>query len=406
MLAIRQILTIAYKELRLWLQVPGNWLSILLVPFAFIVILGSIFGGDTPVFTLYGVNEDAGERGAEVIKQLQDSPNLELEMLSSRAEADRRVGQGSRMAAVVIPADFSQAVLTDQGGTIYLVLDPARQNQAGLIRGLVQAGLGKQLVDASVERGMSGMMEDLKGDVGGVSEFDMQLFIRAGIKAVVARQVEEALEHPLIDMQSESVSDNPNPVKPTRLGGLVPGYTLMFVFFLLSHLATTVVEERTSGSLRRLLVTPASRWTILAGKMLPFFFVAAGQMTFVLLVSGVVFNMPLGNSPLALAAMILATAASVAALGIMVAALVKTEQQAGGLTILIVLVLAVASGCVSDSIQLIGPNFVMPHYWARIGMLDILQRGVGLEGVLTPIAVLLGLSALFFFVGARRFKFE
>jgi len=129
-------------------------------------------------------------------------------------------------------------------------------------------------------------------------------------------------------------------------------------------------------------------------------------MTFVLLVSSWIFDMPLGNSPLALAMVILATSASVATLGIMVAALVKTENQAGGITILVVLVMAVASGCIADNIQLWGPNFVTPHYWARMGILNVIQRGLGVESVLLPAGALLGLSALFFFIGAKKFKFE
>lgn len=407
MLIIRQILAIAYKEIRLWLQVPGNWLTILLVPFAFIAILGSVFGGSTPVFTIYAANEDKDDLGADVIKLLDDSPNLELELLDSHAEADRRVGKGERMAAVVVPADFSAAVKTDAGGVIQVIIDPARQSDAGLVSGLVKAALSKMLVDASIEREMSKTISDIQtGDLGGTSSFDFDTFIRAGMKAVVSKQVNAAIDAPLIKLEKAPVSISANPIEATRLGGLVPGYTLMFLFFLLSHIAIAVVEERSLGSLRRLLVTPASKAVILAGKMLPFFFIAIGQMIFVLLVSSWVFNMPLGNSPLALVVIILATALSAATLGILVAALVKTEDQASGLTILVVLVMAVISGCINDSIQIPGVNMLTPHYWARQGMLNVLQRGLGLEGVWLPAGVLLGLSAIFFVVGARRFKFE
>jgi ABC-2 type transport system permease protein len=407
MLAIRQILAIAYKEARLWLQVPGNWLTILLVPFAFITILGAIFGGSTPVFTIYVANEDRGTLGADVVRLLKESPNLEVEMLDSQAEADRRVGKGERMAAAVIPADFSEAVKTEAGGTIELIIDPARQNNSGLVSGLVKAALSKMLVDASIEREMSKMISDLKTDsLSGTSGFDFDVFIRAGVKAVVARQVNEAIDHPLIDLETEAVSVSANPIEATRLGGLVPGYTLMFLFFLVSHIAVAVVEERSLGSLRRLLVTPASKAVILAGKMLPFFLIAIGQMLFVLLVSSWIFNMSLGNSLPALMVIVMATALSAAALGILVAALVKNESQASALTILVVLVLAVISGCINESIQLWGPNMVTPHYWARQGLLNVLQRGMGLEGVLAPAGMLLALSIVFFVIGARRFKFE
>lgn len=407
MLTIKQILAIAYKETRLWLQVPGNWLTILLVPFAFIAILGSVFGGSTPVFTIYAANEDQGDLGANVIKLLEDLPNLEVELLASRAEADQRVGKGERMAAAVVPADFSDAVKTEAGGTIWLIIDPARQANAGLVAGLVKAALSKMLVDASIEREMSGMIADIKSDnLGGTSSFDFDTFIRAGVKGMVAKQVNAALDNPLIDLEKQPVSTSANPIEATRLGGLVPGYTLMFLFFLLSHIATAVVEERSAGSLRRLLVTPASRAVILAGKMLPFFFIAIGQMLFMLLVSSWVFKMSLGYSPLALAIIILATALSVATLGILVASLVKNESQAGGLTVLVVLVMSVISGSVSDNIQIMGINMLTPHYWARQGLLNVLQRGMGPEGVWLQAGVLLGLSVIFFVIGARRFKFE
>jgi ABC-2 type transport system permease protein len=407
MLTIKQIYTIAEKELRIWLQSPSNWLTILLVPFAFIFLLGTIFGGKNPVFTVFAANEDRGDLGKNVIEQMQDSPYLKLEVLDSRSEADRRVGKGERMAAVVIPADFSEAVKTSQGGKILLIIDPAREEDAGMVTGIVQAALSRMMVDASVEREMSGMVSDINpGESGGVNQADMSLFIRAGMKAIVAKQVNDALDNPLIDLQKEQVSESANPVEATRLGALVPGYTLMFLFFLLSSLATTVVEERSLGSLRRLMVTPAGKGVILAGKMLPFFLIAIVQMLFVLLVSSWIFDMPLGNSPLALAIMILATSLTVACMGIFVAALVKTENQAGGITLLIVLVMAVISGSVSDSIILWGPNFVTPHYWARMGILNVIQRGLGVEGVLLPAGVLLGMSIIFFVIGARRFRFE
>ena len=407
MLAIKQILAIAVKETRLWLQVPGNWLTILLVPFTFIAILGGTFGGSTPVFTIYAANEDQGTLGKDVIRLLEDSPSLELEILESRAEVDRRVGQGERMAAVVIPADFSAAAKTEAGSTIWLIIDPARQSNAGLVSGLVKAALSRMLVDVSIEREMSNMIADIKtDDLGETKQFDFDTFIRAGVKAVVAKQVNEAIDNPLIDLEKEWVSDSANPIEATRLGGLVPGYTLMFLFFLLSHIAVAVVDERSQGSLRRLLVTPASRTVILLGKMLPFIFIAIGQMLFVLLVSSWAFSMPLGNSLPALIVIIVATAFSAATLGILVSAIVKNENQAGGLTILVVLVLAVVSGCINESIQLIGPNLLTPHYWARIGMTNVLQRGMGLEGVWQPALILLGMSIVFFVVGVRRFKFE
>ena len=146
---VRKMLSIAYKEFRLWLKSPANWLVVFLVPFAFIGIFGSVFLEGTPVVTVYAVNADKGELGAEIISLLEKSSNLELEMLASRDEADELVNKGSRMAAVVIPEDFSASVTSKDGAALLVIIDPARVDQAGIVTGLVQEALIKPIVEAS-----------------------------------------------------------------------------------------------------------------------------------------------------------------------------------------------------------------------------------------------------------------
>ena len=47
-----------------------------------------------------------------------------------------------------------------------------------------------------------------------------------------------------------------------------------------------------------------------------------------------------------------------------------------------------------------------PPRWAMQGMLDIVLRGQGLEGVLPEAGVLLGMAAVLFVIGVLRFKYE
>jgi ABC-2 type transport system permease protein len=49
---------------------------------------------------------------------------------------------------------------------------------------------------------------------------------------------------------------------------------------------------------------------------------------------------------------------------------------------------------------------VLPTTWAMQGMLDMLLRGQGVQGILLEAGVLLGYAALFFVVGIWRFKYE
>lgn len=408
---LTQIWVIARKELRLWLQQPANLVVILLVPFLFIWIMGAVFGSSgMPTVAVFAVNLDPGANAARVLTALQDSPNLEVQLLSDRAEADRRVGQGERMAAVVIPAGFSEAVLTDSGAALELIVDPARNERASIVTGLVNAALAPQLVDAEVARGVNrgiASMLTSQGNLAGMETGVLQEFLTAAFQGVVASQVQSAVEDPLVSLKLQPVGEGPSSESlPSLMEFLVPGYTLMFAFFLVSQLATTIVQERAEGTLRRLLSTPASKAAILAGKFLPYAVVASLQILFVFFVSSLFFDFSLGSSPLALAAVILPTAAVIAALGILIAALARTTGQSSGLTILIVLILAIASGAMSPNISFPGLQWLTPHFWAIRGFQNIITRQMGLSGALQPAAVLTGMALLCFGLAVWRFRFE
>ena len=402
---LRQIIAIAYKELRLWMQVPGNWLVVFLVPLAFVGILGSAFGKTgLPVVTVYGVNADKGERGAEIIALLEKSENLDFEMLATQAEADARVAKGDRMAAVVIPENFSESVKTSDGGSILVIVDPARAKEGGLVTGLVQSALIKSIVYAEIDRAMQGLFKGKK--VEGVDQNDFQLFINAGIKAVLAKAVNEAIDNPLIKVQTEPLTKKDTGAEISIMSSLAPGLALMFVFVLISHLAEVVISERETGTLRRLITSPVSRVAILLGKALPFVLVSIVQLAFVLAVCNMIFGMELGNEPLALGLIILCIGLTVGGMGILIAAVVRNGSQASIGAMVIALVLGVVSGCMTPQVQIEGLKLITPHYWAVEGIQNVIARGMGIEGVLTQSGILLGMAVLFFVIGALRFKFE
>lgn len=401
---LRKIFSIAGKELRLWLQAPGNWLTVFLVPLAFIGILGSVFAKGTPVITVFAVNEDRGEYGAEIIELLANSENLEFEMLATQDEADARVAKGDRMAAVVIPEDFSEAVKTSDGGSIIVIVDPARKKDGGLVTGLVQSALIKSVVYAEIDRALQGLFK--KQSASSESNEFFQTFINAGIKAVLAKEVNAAVDDPLIKVETEPLSQKSSNAELSIMSSLSPGFALAFAFFLISHLAITVVDERETGTLRRLITTPVSRAVILFGKALPFFGVAVIQLVFILLVCNMVFGMELGSEPLALTVIVLSVGVCVAGLGIMVAALVKNGAQAAIGAVVIALAMAAVSGCMMPQVKIEGLNMLTPHYWALEGIQNVIARGMGMDGVLVQSGVLLGMAALFFLIGAWRFKFE
>jgi ABC-2 type transport system permease protein len=236
----------------------------------------------------------------------------------------------------------------------------------------------------------------------------MRKFFSAALKGVVSSQVEEALANPQVTVDARPVEgkEQQEARRPSLLDYLVPGYSLMFVFFLISNLAATVIEERQTGTLQRLLVAPVPRSRILLGKMIPYFLIAAAQFTVILLASKLIFGIDLGNSVLALGVIILASSLAVVSLGILIAAFARSEGQASGLTIVLVLAMAVVSGAMFPNIAIPGIQALTPHYWAMQGFVNTIARGQDVQGVLLPAGILLTMSAVFFTIGAVRFRFE
>ena len=185
---------------------------------------------------------------------------------------------------------------------------------------------------------------------------------------------------------------------------------ITWVFIPLLGISGMFAYERQKGTLRRLLTTPTRRPTYLLGTISGQVAAALVQMLLLVGFGAIVLHLDWGQSPAALAAMLLTSALAAAALGTTLGTFVKTEAQAGGLSMMLGMVMALLGGCWYP-IELFPPFVqtaakVLPTTWAMQGMLDIVMRGEGLAGVLLPATVLVGFAAVFFVIGVWRFRYE
>jgi ABC-2 type transport system permease protein len=408
---VKQIWTLCWKELRLWSQKVDHWVVVFVVPLVFIGIIGASFSeGGTPTVAVYAVNEDEGEWGKKVMSALRDSKNLEIEVLEDRAEADRLIGAGRRMAALVVPAGFSDALFTDQGGRVEVIVDPARDEKAKIAKGLAQAALIRFIVNAEVSRAMRQALDNIVQDVDAETiepdERNMLIeFMSAGFEAVISKQVLKAIDDPQVKVEMVSAVGETTEAVPTAFVYVVPGFSVIFCFFLVKDVAVMVVDEREAGTLSRLLAAPITRGGILIGKALPLFGLAFVQLVSIFVLASAVFDLELGNWG-AMLLVLLSTAAVVAGLGIAIAAIVRTEGQAGGLTIVLILALAAVGGAMGEGSAIPVLKNVSPHYWSIMGIQNVMARGMGLEGVWLPCTVLLALMVVLSVIGVLRFKFD
>jgi len=188
------------------------------------------------------------------------------------------------------------------------------------------------------------------------------------------------------------------------------GFTIFFVFMTALGSAGAVLEERELGTLRRLLAAPVRKAEILGGKVLGVAAVAAFEAAILVGFGTVVFGVPWGSDPVAVAVLLLALVLAATGLGVMVSALVRTRSQMSALTPVLSTALAMLGGCYWP-IEITSPVMQQvarftPTGWAMVGMKDVVARGMGLEAVAVPVAVLLGFSAVALAVGVTRLRLE
>ena len=190
---------------------------------------------------------------------------------------------------------------------------------------------------------------------------------------------------------------------------IVPGFTVMFAFFVISVMARSFISERENGTLRRLLLSPISQTSVLAGKTIPFFLTSVVQCLLLFGCGRVLFGMSWGPAPIYLIPVILCTSLAATALGLLLATIVHTDQQVSSYGTTLILVLSSMSGCFfprdmfPQTMKQI--SLFTPHGWALKAFDAVLsQATVDVATVATCCAMLVLFAVAFFATGSWRFR--
>lgn len=117
---------------------------------------------------------------------------------------------------------------------------------------------------------------------------------------------------------------------------IVPGYTVMFVFFIMINMVETVLKDRNLGMTARIASTPLSSYLYLLGKWIPNMFIVFIQIFILLLFGKLVYNIPL-DQPFHLLLLSVLLTFTVTGIGLALALLVKTLNMGIAITQVIAL---------------------------------------------------------------------
>ena len=189
----------------------------------------------------------------------------------------------------------------------------------------------------------------------------------------------------------------------------------MFAFISLTWSSAALLVERETGTLRRLLASPLPRWAIVTGKSLAFGLLCCTQTVLMFGVGSLFFDMPLGRSPLTLVILTLVVALTSTAMGMLVASLAKSSEQASNIGVLLGFLLGVLGGCISifSKVPLVrseGFLGVIANLTPQGHAVDAYYRLMAENGAfldaLPRMAILMAMAVAFYGVAAWRLRLE
>jgi ABC-2 type transport system permease protein len=172
---------------------------------------------------------------------------------------------------------------------------------------------------------------------------------------------------------------------------------LLFVFLTSLNAAIWMIEARRLGVTRRILATPTSARTVIAGELLGRYLIAVTQAAIIVAGSALVFGVDWGD-PAAAAAVILAFCLVGTGAGVLLGTALRNDQQAGAVALLLGLGLAALGGSMVP-LEVFPPLMrtlahVTPHAWGNDAFSELLRHRGDLRDVLPEVAVLLGYGSV------------
>ncbi|MGD0751953.1 MAG: ABC transporter permease [Anaerolineales bacterium] len=392
---MNRIFDITLKDLMQILRNRMTFLFLLLMPVAFTLLFGLAFGGSSqPSDTRLPVgllNQDGGLISADLHTLLASSTVIRLDTTPGRTATDLSalVGSGKLAAAVVIPSGYSQSVRNGSPLKLGFYADPSQASTATVESALLAAS--NRLAGAVRTAGIAANMTN------DPAAFDPAL-----------AQALDAWQNPPIKLSITSgISAKLQNQNIMSLAQSSPAMMIQFAIAGLLTAATVIVNERKTRSLQRLLTTSITRFQILLGHYLAIFTLIFVQFL-LLMLFGQLLHVDYLRVPLATLLVALVTAVCIAAMGLLIGVLAKSDEQAVVFSLVPMFVLSGLGGAwvpleyTGAAFQAIG--HVSPVAWALDGFKDIVARGLGFSSVLLPCAALFGYALLFFALALWRFQ--
>jgi len=370
---MKRILQVVRKEFIQIRRDKGLMRMVVLAPMLQLVIYGYVVATDIRALPLAVFDQSNSTESRRLVDRFVFSGYFELEgHVGSLSEAERHLNSGRAMMVLVIPDDFARDVRRGVKAKVQLLVDGTNSNTATIAIGYA----------------------------GGIVAAANQEKIEEGIKRKGLRMIEAGIR------EEPRVWFNPS---LRAINYMVPGIICVLLMEMMVPLtAFSLVRERERGTVEQLMVTPLRAGEVLIGKTIPYIAIGLIDATLILTAGTFWFGVPLPHN---LGALVVCTSLFIVvalSLGILVATVVSTQQQAALSAQFALVPNILLSGfmfpiqSMPDAMQWF--TTILPMRYFLVIVRSIMMKGLGLADLWDQILPLAALGAVIFTISWLRFR--
>lgn len=399
---MRRVLASATKDLRRLRRDPYGLALCLGLPILIGALLVIVFGHGRvrPRGLLLIADEDDSLLSSILVGAYSRGELGEILTAESvlRAEGERRIGDDDGSALLIVPEGFGEAFLAGDPVTLDLVTNPRQTILPEIIEEvtsiLVEAGFYVQRLFGDELRAYPGLSEAPSDEA----------MVATGLKVWgLYDNLRQYLDPPAIELASVAAAEDEEGLGELMFPSILYMAVLLFVF----GIGGDLWKEKTGGTLRRAMATPAPVASLVAGKVLS----VAAAMALVAAVGLTTGRLLVGleiHRPVLAATWIVVSGIGLYLLVVMVQIHAATERAASVLSSLLLMVLAMLGGSffpfemMPDSLAEIGRR--TPNGWALSRFRQLLAGEDEAAAVAAGFAVLAVVIGVLFVAAVRRIK--
>jgi ABC-2 type transport system permease protein len=331
------------------------------LPAAQLALFGYAVRTDVRHLPTVVLDESHSSESRELVRVMENTGNFRIVgAVRDRSELQRLIERGDAHAAVIIPPDFMKNVKRRRAAQAQVIVDAA-----------------DPLSSSSAISGASLAAAVRSAAASGAAPLDVRV---------------RPWYNPALRSSTYIVP------------GLV-GVLLSMTMILITSMA--IVRERERGTLEQLIVTPITKTALMLGKIVPFVLVGYVQMTVVLLLGKLLFQIPIRGSLPLLYGITSAYIVANLGLGLFVSTLARTQTQAMQLSFFFIMPNILLSGFMFPREAMPVPaqwlGLILPLTYYLDVLRDILLKGTGLTPVWRDAAALAMFCLVLLTLSVKRF---